>query len=125
MRGAMREVGTFVVVVILLLTGAWGILESVDDFPQADTLGKMVYTVLLATFGCLGLGAGATVLARKPWAKVLIQGWAVTLLATSLIAVFVWPWSGIVPFLGMVSLVLLITSTTYLLWKSAARSQEQ
>jgi hypothetical protein len=124
MSGAMRIVGVSVVVVVLLLTGVAGIVESVDDIPQADTPGKMVYTVLLAAFGCLGLGAGAAVLARKPWAEVLILGWAVTVLAAALISPFVWPWPGIVPTLGAISLVLLLTGLTYCVWKAAARSRE-
>jgi hypothetical protein len=125
MSGAMRILGFSVVVVILLLTGVMGIVESVDDIPKADTLGKMVYTIFLAVFGCLGLGAGAAVLARQPWAKALILGWAVTVLAAALISPFVWPWAGVVPTLGAISLAFLITSLTYYGWKAASRSREQ
>ncbi len=126
MSGAMRKVGFFVVVVILLLTGVVGIVESVSDFDEADTLGKMVYTILLAAFGCLGLGAGAAVLARKAWAKVLILGWATTLLAAGIISPLVWPpWPGIVPTLGVIFVILLLTSLTYCGWKATARSQAQ
>lgn len=125
MSGAMRIVSFSIVVVILLLTGVTGIVESVDDIPKADTLGKMAYTIFLAAFGCLGLGAGVAVLARKPWAKVLILGWAVTVLAAALISPFVWPWAGIVPTIGAIGLAILLTSLTYSLWKAAARSREQ
>ena len=121
----MRIVSFSIVVVILLLTGVTGIVESVDDIPKADTLGKMAYTIFLAAFGCLGLGAGVAVLARKPWAKVLILGWAVTVLAAALISPFVWPWAGIVPTVGAIGFAILLTSLTYSLWKAAARSREQ
>jgi len=120
MSGAMRIVGLSVVAVILLLTGVVGIVESVDDIPNADSLGKMVYVILLAAFGCLGLGAGAAVLTRKPWAKVFILGWAVTVLATVLVSPFVWPWPGMVPTVGATGVTILLTGLTYSLWKAAA-----
>ncbi len=102
-----------------------GIADSVDDFPNADTLGRIVYTILLGTCGCLGLGAGAAVLAGKPWAKVLILGWAATMLAVGIISAFVWPWSGMVPTLATIVGILLLTSLTYRAWKATARSQAQ
>ncbi|UCG84900.1 MAG: hypothetical protein JSW71_13220 [Gemmatimonadota bacterium] len=64
-------------------------------------------------------------LTRKPWAKVFILGWAVTVLAAALISPFVWPWAGIVPTIGAIGLAILLTSLTYSLWKAAARSREQ
>jgi hypothetical protein len=125
MRGAMRRVGFIAVVVVLLLTGVMGIRGVVDDIPKVDTLGKAIYTILLAAAGCLGFGAGAAVLARTPWAKVLILGWAATVLAAVLISAFVWPWPGIVPALWAISFWLLVTSLTFLGWKATARSQAQ
>jgi hypothetical protein len=122
MSGAMRRVGFIAVVVFLLLTGVVGIVGAVDDVPKVDTLGKMVYTILLAVAGCLGFGAGAAVLARKPWAKVLILGWAATLLADVLISPFVWRWQGIVPTLGGICFWLLVTSLAFYGWEATPRS---
>ncbi len=119
----MRRVGFYLVAAVLFLTGVMGIREAVSDWVEASTLAQFVCTAFIAAFGCLGLGAGVAVLARRPWAKGLILGWAATLLASGILAPVVWVWPGIVPILAGVVVILILTGLTYRGWQTTASSK--
>jgi hypothetical protein len=123
MGNAMRIAGWFAVLVILFFTGLLGVVATVDDFGKVDTVPKMVYTILLGACGCFGLAAGLAVLSRRSGAKVLILGWASTMLGVGLSAPLAWGWSDLLPTLGMISMILLLGGLTYLGWKAATRTQ--
>lgn len=117
----MRRVGFFLVVAFLLLTGVIGIRESASDWSEADTLGRMVSSVFIAAFGCLGIGAGVAVLARRPWAGILILGWGAGMLGCTILASSVWHWPGIVPVVVTLLVMSIIVALTYGGWRATAR----
>ena len=123
MTKLMRKVGFFLVAAVLLFTGVMGINSAIDDWGEADTLGKIIYTVVLTIGGCLGVGAGVAVLARKPWARISILAWAASWIIALILACIVWPWPGIVGFLLGFSLAIIVTSATYLGWRATTKPQ--
>jgi hypothetical protein len=83
----------------------------------------MVYTGFLATGGCLGIAAGVAVLSRRPWAGVVILGWAAAAFVCVILSPLVWRWPGIIPTLGAFAMVLILTVLTYRGWQATASSQ--
>ncbi len=117
----MRRVGFFLVAAFLLFTGVIGIRSAVGDWGEADTLGRIVCTVFITLGGCLGVGAGVGVLARKPWVRILILAWAVSWPVSVILACIFWTWPGLGPFLLGFSVAIVLTISTYLGWQASTK----
>jgi hypothetical protein len=121
-RKLVQWVGLFLVAALLLFTGFMGIQSALGDWRDSDTLGKMVYSVILGAGGCVGIAAGVAVLARSPRARILILGWVAAIFVCLILSLVVWPWAGIVPAIGAFIFFTILSFLTYRVWLATASS---
>lgn len=75
----MQRLARFFALLLLLFTGAAGLLNGLNQIGDRHTPLQMTVTVGVFLYGVLGLAAAVGVFARRAWRQPLIVAWGVAI----------------------------------------------
>jgi hypothetical protein len=82
----MSKIGTVLALGFLLISGASGIQNAVNDWPPGPGVGEALYTLFLGSMGVLGVGSAVGATYRRRWASGIMVAWGLSLTLASALA---------------------------------------